>query len=275
CELAVERARADRRLRRSSAEIVLPQVAGAQQLPGCISGTDEGRGGRIVLHCSPDCPGRSGERRPAGTDRRDAVARVRSAAGHRLLAGSNCGLLRCPTLLAACRRNCIRSDRVDCAHILAGLVPCIRWPGSDRVSRSWRIGRATGSVMASVAISSRADRRPGMIWTKIIFGGLGRRGFEAAVAGIVLAAASALVAGSLMVVQGARYALAQAERNDRPEIVQIRSRFNRALFETPRSGNLPPLTLPVYEPLIEPEQLSSAAGDSTIVARQSLFRNVV
>jgi len=114
-----------------------------------------------------------------------------------------------------------------------------------------------------------------MIWTKIIFGGLGRRGFEAVVAGLVLAAASALVAGSLMVIEGGRYALTQAERNDRPEIVQIRSRFNRALFETPRSGNLPPLTLPVYEPLIEPEQLSSAAGDGTIVARQSLFRNVV
>jgi len=114
-----------------------------------------------------------------------------------------------------------------------------------------------------------------MIWSKIIFGGLGRRGFEIIIAGIVLAAATALVAGSLMVVQGARHALAQAERNDRPEIVQIRSRFNRALFETPRSGNLPPLTLPVYEPLIEPEQLSSAAGYGTVVARQSLFRNVV
>src|SRR5215813_9269121 len=129
--------------------------------------------------------------------------------------------------------------------------------------------------MATVAISSRADWQSCMIWTKIIFGGLGRRGFEAVVAGLVLAAASALVAGSLMVVQGAQYALTQAERNDRPEIVQIRSRFNRALFETPRSGNLPPLTLPVYEPLIEPEQLSSAAGYGTVIARQSLFRNVV
>jgi ABC-type lipoprotein release transport system permease subunit len=114
-----------------------------------------------------------------------------------------------------------------------------------------------------------------MIWNKIIFGGLGRRGFEAVVAGLVLAAASALVAGSLMIIEGGRYALTQAERTDRPEIVQIRSRFNRALFETPRSGNLPPLTLPVYEPLIEPEQLSSAARDGMIVARQSLFRNVV
>jgi ABC-type antimicrobial peptide transport system permease subunit len=114
-----------------------------------------------------------------------------------------------------------------------------------------------------------------MICTKIIFGGLGRRGVETVVASIVLAAASALVTSSLMVVQGARYALAQAERNDRPEIVQIRSRFNRALFEVPRSGNLPPLTLPVYEPLIESEQLSAAASDGMIVARQSLFRNVV
>jgi ABC-type antimicrobial peptide transport system permease subunit len=114
-----------------------------------------------------------------------------------------------------------------------------------------------------------------MIWNKIIFGGLGRRGFEAVVASLVLAAASALVAGSLMVIEGGQYALTQAERTDRPEIVQIRSRFNRALFETPRSGNLPPLTLPVYEPLIEPDQLSSAAGDGTIVARQSLLRNVV
>src|SRR5262249_56048718 len=99
CELAVERARADRRLRRSSAEIVLPQVAGAQQLPGCISGTDEGRGGRIVLHCSPDCPGRSGERRPAGTDRRDAVARVRRAAPPRPPPPSNFLPPPCPTPL--------------------------------------------------------------------------------------------------------------------------------------------------------------------------------
>ena len=37
-----------------------------------------------------------------------------------------------------------------------------------------------------------------MIWNKIIFGGLGRRGFEAVVAGLVLAAASALVGGSLL-----------------------------------------------------------------------------
>src|SRR5262249_12979727 len=251
--------RAGRRLRRINAEIVLPQVAGAQQLPGCISGTEQSWGGRIVLHCSADCACRGGGRRPAGGDRRETGAGGRGAAGRRLFAGSNCGLLRCPTLLAAWRRNRVRGDCVGCPHTLVGLVPCIRWPGSDCVSRSWRIGRVTGSVMATVAISSRADRRSCMIWTKIIFGGLCPRGFEAVVASLVLAAASALVAGSLMVVQGAQYALTQAERKDRPEIVQIRSRFNRALFETPRSGNLPPLTLPVYEPLIEPEQLSSAA----------------
>src|SRR5262249_50684271 len=177
------------------AEIVLPQVAGAQQLPGCISGTEQGWSGRIVLHYFPDCACRGGERRPAGADRRDAVARVRSAAGHRLLTGSNCGLLRRPTLLAAWRRNCVRGNRVDSAHILAGLVPCIRWPGSDCVSRSWRIGRAIGPGMATVAVPGRADRRSGMIWTKIIFGGLGRRGFEAVGAGLGLAAASALVPG--------------------------------------------------------------------------------
>jgi len=43
-----------------------------------------------------------------------------------------------------------------------------------------------------------------MIRTKIIFGGSGRRGFEAVVAGLVLAAASALVAGPLKVIEGGR-----------------------------------------------------------------------
>src|SRR5262249_21776197 len=155
-----------------NAEIVLPQVTGAQQLPGCISGTEQGWGGRIVLYCSSGCAYSGGGGRPAGGDRRDAGARGRRGGGPRLLAGANCGLLRCPALLAAWRRNCLRGDRVDCAHILAGFVPCIRWPGSDCVDRSWRIGCAIGPAMATVAVSSRADRRSGMIWTKIIFGGL-------------------------------------------------------------------------------------------------------
>lgn len=114
-----------------------------------------------------------------------------------------------------------------------------------------------------------------MMWLRLIFGGLGRRGFEVLAAVLVLAVVSATVAASLMVVEGARMTLARAERADRPDIIQVKSRFNRALFETPRSGNLPPLTLPVYEPLIDPAELASAAGKHVIVARQSFLRNVV
>ena len=112
-----------------------------------------------------------------------------------------------------------------------------------------------------------------MIWAKLVFGGLGRRGLEAVVALVVLAVAAALVAAALMVVEGARYAMTRAEREDRPDIVQVKSRFNRAVFETPRSGNLPPLTIPVYEPLIDPEKLNTAGG--TVLRRQSLLHNVV
>lgn len=114
-----------------------------------------------------------------------------------------------------------------------------------------------------------------MIWPKLIFGGFGRRGYEAMVASVVLVIAIATVAGALMVVEGAADALARAERNDRPNVVQVMSRFNRALFETPRSGNLQPLTLPVYEPLIDPENLAAAAGGATVLPRQSFLRNVV
>jgi ABC-type antimicrobial peptide transport system permease subunit len=113
------------------------------------------------------------------------------------------------------------------------------------------------------------------MWIRLIFGGLGRRGLEAIAAALVLAAVSMTVGASLMVVEGARMALSRAEQTDRPDVIQVKSRFNRALFETPRSGNLPPLTLPVYEPLIDPEQLAAAADNQTIVARQSFLRNVV
>src|SRR5262249_19863167 len=149
-------------------------------------------------HRPPDCTYRGGDRRPAGANRRNAVARVRSAAGHRVLAGSNRGLLRSPTLLAACRRNCIRDDRIGCAHIRAGFLPCIHWPSGGFISVGGGFGRPPVSAVAIVAISGRPDRRSSMIWNKIIFGGLGRRGFEAVVAGLVLAAASALVGGSLL-----------------------------------------------------------------------------
>jgi ABC-type lipoprotein release transport system permease subunit len=114
-----------------------------------------------------------------------------------------------------------------------------------------------------------------MMWIKLIFGGHGRRSVEAIAAAIILAATSATVAASLMVVEGARNALIRAVHQDRPDVVQIKSRFNRALFETPRSGNLPALTIPVYEPLIDPVELEAAAGNNELVKRQSLFRNVV
>jgi ABC-type antimicrobial peptide transport system permease subunit len=112
-----------------------------------------------------------------------------------------------------------------------------------------------------------------MIWAKLVFGGFGRRGLEALVAVAVLSIAAAIVAGAMMVIKGANDAMARAEREDRPDIVQVKSRFNRAVFETPRSGHLPPVTLPVYEPLIDPEKLSAAGG--TVLGRQSLLRNVV
>jgi len=114
-----------------------------------------------------------------------------------------------------------------------------------------------------------------VIWSKLTFGGFGRRFVEAIAAATILAATSAAVAASLMVVEGARTTLTRAISQDRPDIVQIKSRFNRALFETPRSGNLPPLTIPVYEPLINPVELERAAGSNQVVKRQSLFRNVV
>jgi hypothetical protein len=112
-----------------------------------------------------------------------------------------------------------------------------------------------------------------MIWTKLVFGGFGRRGLEAFVALAVLAVAAAIVASAMMVIEGARAGMARADREDRPDIMQVKSRFNRAVFETPRSGKLPPLTLPVYEPLIDPGKLSTAGG--TVVPRQTLLRNVV
>lgn len=115
-----------------------------------------------------------------------------------------------------------------------------------------------------------------MIWGKLIFGGIGRRGLEAIFAWLLLVAAVAVISASLMVIEGARDALSRAERLDRPDIIQVKSRFNRALFETPQSGNLAPLTLPVYEPLVDPESLATAAEEGgTVVSRQSLFRNVV
>src|SRR5215469_10353475 len=88
---------------------------------------------------------------------------------------------------------------------------------------------ATGAGLAAAATSSRAAQGRRMIWARLVFGGFGSRGLEAVV---VLAVAAALVAAALMVVEGARHAMTRAEREDRPDIVQVKSRFNRAVFET-------------------------------------------
>src|SRR5215475_1905309 len=148
---------------------------------------------------------------------------------------------------------------------------------ADRGRRTYRVRRRPRLIARPSLASTKAPRRGAsrrrMIWVKLVFGGFGRRGFEAIVALAVLAAAAAIVAGAMMVIEGAKAAMERAEREDRPDIIQVKSRFNRALFETPRSGKLPPLTLPVYEPLIDPGKLSAAAG--TVVARQSLLRNFV
>jgi ABC-type antimicrobial peptide transport system permease subunit len=110
---------------------------------------------------------------------------------------------------------------------------------------------------------------------KLAFAGFGRRGIEALIAILVLAVASAVVAFSAMVVEGARATLHQVEIEQHPDVIQVKGRFNRALFETPRSGYLQPLTLPVYEPLIDPNELTNMAGGATVLKHQSLLRNVV
>jgi ABC-type lipoprotein release transport system permease subunit len=114
-----------------------------------------------------------------------------------------------------------------------------------------------------------------VIYVKLLFGGFGRRGLEAITAMLVVALSSAIIAAGLMIITGSYDALLRAEREDRPDIIQIKGRFNRAVFETPRRGHLPPITLPVYEPLIDPRQLLDAGRGAAIVMRQSLLRNVV
>jgi hypothetical protein len=111
-----------------------------------------------------------------------------------------------------------------------------------------------------------------MIWAKLVFGGLAG-GVSRQSSHWVLVPATAIVGGALMVVQGASDAIARAAQDDRPDVVQVKSRFNRAVFETPPSGNLPPLTLPVYEPPIDPDKITAA--EATILARQSFLRNIV
>jgi hypothetical protein len=110
-----------------------------------------------------------------------------------------------------------------------------------------------------------------VIYAKMMFGGLGRRGFEAISAAMVLTFAIAIVVTGFMILAGSRDALLRAERSDRPDVVHVKGRYNRALFETPRSGNLPPLTLPVYEPLVspayEPSHLRTHHADRCLIDR--------
>jgi len=114
-----------------------------------------------------------------------------------------------------------------------------------------------------------------MIVPRLVLAGFGRRAIELILAALVIAALSAVIASSTAVVEGARAALHRFERKERPDVIHVIGRFNRALFELPRRGNLPPATLPVYEPRIEPEELKAAVPNATVVRRQSLLRNVV
>src|SRR6266480_1577830 len=164
----------------------------------------------------------------------------------------------------------------DCGNRLRPAVEHIRNfadPGRRSRRSRCRFRLSPRPFLAGVAVSRRGAPGRRMIWARLVFGGFGRRGIEAVVALAVLAVAAAIVAGAMMVIEGAKAAVVRTERGDRPDIIQVKSRFNRAVFETPRSGKLPPLTLPVYEPLIDPGKLSTASG--TVVARQSLLRNVV
>ena len=84
-----------------------------------------------------------------------------------------------------------------------------------------------------------------MIVPRLVLGGFGRRTIELILAALVIAALSAVIASASAVIEGARASLYQFERKERPDIVRVIGRFNRALFELTRSGNLPPATLPV------------------------------
>jgi ABC-type lipoprotein release transport system permease subunit len=114
-----------------------------------------------------------------------------------------------------------------------------------------------------------------MITFRLVLAGFGRRIIELILAVLVTAALSAVIASSTAVIEGAGSALYQFQRKERPDVIHVIGRFNRALFELPRRGNLPPATLPVYEPRIEAAELTTAVPNATVVKRQSLLRNVV
>src|SRR5262249_37160192 len=115
-------------------------------------------------------------------------------------------------------------------------------------------------AVAAMQPSGRAYPGAGVTQFKLLFGGFGRCGLEAIGAALILTLTNAIVACGLMIITASNDALSQAEQTDRPELIQIKGRFNRALFETPRRGYLPPLTLPVYESLIDLEKLVPAGS---------------
>ena len=76
-----------------------------------------------------------------------------------------------------------------------------------------------------------------------------------------------------MVVEVARYALSKAERNDHPDVIQVKGRFNRAVLETPAA-----VTCRQRRDVARPraayrsrgETLIAAAGGETVLARTIL-----
>src|SRR5262249_2404741 len=159
-------------------------------------------------------------------------------------------LFRDTTLHCTCRgrrdrsgsgeHSALRSKHFNVRFFRRGCACCCEHRSPSRTA----LAACTSARPASSAVC--------MMWVKLTLGRFGGAWVQALAAAIVLAAPGATVAASLMVVEGARNTLSRVIRQDRPDIVEVKSRFNRALFETPRSGNLPPLTIPVYEPLIDP-----------------------
>ena len=84
--------------------------------------------------------------------------------------------------------------------------------------------------MAAAQRSGGADTAADVIQTKLLFGGFGRRGLEAIMATLVLLLSNAIVASALLIIAGSDYALSEAAKTDRPDLIQVKGRFNRALF---------------------------------------------
>src|SRR5262249_46292674 len=185
------------------------------------------------------------------------------------------GLFSAAPILRFCRGYCrVRRCMDSPAGSLKRIVRCARDCGIT-VFGGLADCSCGGPDVAAMQPAGRANPGTGVIKLKLLFGGFGRIGLEAIAAAVILTLTNAICACGLMIITASKNALSQAEKIDRPDVIQIKGRFNRALFETPRRGNLSPPTLPVYEPLIAPEKLVSTASGAVILMRQSLLRNVV